>query len=165
MKKEENYMAEEVKKEEPQKVETPKVETTSTNAVLKAADEKKEKKSKATFVRLLVMIVVFLVLGGVGIASGVFALSDLSDVVFDFSAIWKVLIMMASVITLETLIVFFAWSPEAEKPQGAFRDFRDLQPDEIHCSYCYFMLGSFHSWRQRIHHRCQRRDRSPDRWL
>jgi small conductance mechanosensitive channel len=112
MKKEENYMAEEVKKEEPQKVKTSKDETTSTNAVLKAADEKKEKKSKATFVRLLVMIVVFLVLGGVGISSGVFALSDLSDIVFDFSAIWKVLIMMASVITLETLIVFLLGLPK-----------------------------------------------------
>ena len=102
-------MAEEVKKEE-----TKKVESTSTNVVLQAADAKKEKKSKATLIRLIIMIVVFLILSGAGLLSGVFAFDDLSDLEFNFSAIWKVLIMMASVITLETLIVFLLGLPKVK---------------------------------------------------
>ena len=113
-------MADEVKKDETKKVETQKPEAQKTekngaavgNPVLQAADAKKEKKSKATLVRLVVMLLIFFALGGVGLLSGVFALDDLSEIDFNFSSIWKLLVMMASVITLETLIVFLLGLPK-----------------------------------------------------
>lgn len=79
---------------------------------LKAADEKKEKKSKATLVRLIVMIAVFLLLGGVGMLSGLFTWDDLKDINFSFSTFWLLLVMIACVITFETLIVFILSLPK-----------------------------------------------------
>lgn len=105
-------MADEVKKEEVKKEEPQK--TVTKNAVLQAADEKKEKKSKATLVRLIVMILVFLALGGIGMLSGLFAWDDLSEIQWNFEAIWKLLVMIACVITLETLIVFILGLPKPE---------------------------------------------------
>lgn len=108
-------MADEVKKEEVKKEEVKKEEAKSANggnAILRAADEKKEKKSKATLIRLIVMIIVLAVVGGAGMLSGLFSWDELSDVTIDLTAIWKLLIMMASVITIETLVVFLLGLPK-----------------------------------------------------
>lgn len=75
---------------------------------------KKENKSKATLVRLIVMVVIFLVLGGVGLLSGLFTWNDLSRLNFNFTVLWQLLVMIASVITLETLIVFVLGLPKPE---------------------------------------------------
>lgn len=75
---------------------------------------KKENKSKATLVRLIVMVVIFLVLGGVGLLSGLFTWNDLSQLNFNFTVLWQLLVMIASVITLETLIVFVLGLPKPE---------------------------------------------------
>ena len=66
----------------------------------------KENKTKSTLVRLVVMLVAFFALGGIGLLSGVFAWDDLADLNINMTAIWKVLVMAACVITFETLIVF-----------------------------------------------------------
>ena len=80
--------------------------------VLKKEDAKKEKKNKGTLVRLIVMAVIFAILAGVGKLSGLFAWADLAGVNFSFSALWKLLVMIACVITLETLIVFILGLPK-----------------------------------------------------
>lgn len=80
--------------------------------VVKKEETKKEKKSNATLIRLIVMIVVFGILAGVGLLSGLFTWEDLSEMNFSFAAFWKLLVMMASVITLETLVVFVLSLPK-----------------------------------------------------
>lgn len=87
-------------------------ENKSESKALKAVDEKKEKKSKATLIRLIVMVVVFLLLGGIGMLSGLFTWDDLAEIDFSFSVFWKLLVMIASVITLETLLVFILSLPK-----------------------------------------------------
>lgn len=74
----------------------------------------KANKSKATFVRLVVMLVIFFALGGIGLLSGLFTWEDISELNINIEAIWKVLVMAACVITFETLIVFVLSLPKPE---------------------------------------------------
>ena len=80
--------------------------------VLQKADEKKEKKNKSTLVRLIVMIVIIAILIPVGFLTQVFSWDDLSETEFQFSSLWKLLVMIACVITVETLIVFLLSLPK-----------------------------------------------------
>ena len=80
--------------------------------VLQKADEKKEKKNKSTLVRLIVMIVIIAILIPVGFLTQVFSWDDLSETEFQFSSLWKLLVMIACVITVETLIVFLLGLPK-----------------------------------------------------
>ena len=92
-------MAEEVKKSE----------------ALQKADEKKGKKNKGTFVRLIIMIVILAILLPVGFSTDVFSWSDLENSNFSFAMLWKLIVMIFCVITVETLLVFLLNLP---KPQN-----------------------------------------------
>ncbi len=80
--------------------------------MMKKVDEKKEKKNKGTLVRLIVMIVVLGILVGIGFLSQVFSFEDLENVNFSFATLWKLLVMIACVIAVETLLVFLLGLPK-----------------------------------------------------
>lgn len=80
--------------------------------VMKKVEEKKVRKNKSALIRLIVMIVILAVLIPVGFLTQVFSMEELEDMNFSFSAVWKLLVMIVCVITVETLLVFLLGLPK-----------------------------------------------------
>lgn len=80
--------------------------------VMKKVEEKKVRKNKSALIRLIVMIAILAVLIPVGFLTQVFSMEELEDMNFSFSAVWKLLVMIVCVITVETLLVFLLGLPK-----------------------------------------------------
>lgn len=80
--------------------------------VMKKVEEKKVRRNKSALIRLIVMIVILAVLIPVGFLTQVFSMEELEDMNFSFSAVWKLLVMIVCVITVETLLVFLLGLPK-----------------------------------------------------
>ena len=80
--------------------------------VMKKVEEKKVRKNKSALIRLIVMIVILAVLIPVGFLTQVFSMVELVDMKFSFSAVWKLLVLIVCVITVETLLVFLLGLPK-----------------------------------------------------
>ena len=80
--------------------------------VMKKVEEKKVRKNKSALIRLIVMIVILAILIPVGFLTEVFSMEELEEMNFSFSAVWKLIVMIACVITVETLLVFLLGLPK-----------------------------------------------------
>ena len=80
--------------------------------VMKKVEEKKVRKNKSALIRLIVMIAILAVLIPVGVLTQVFSMEELEDMNFSFSALWKLIVMIVCVITVETLLVFLLGLPK-----------------------------------------------------
>lgn len=86
--------------------------STNVKGTISLAEEKRAGRTKSSLIRLIVLAVILAVFIPVGFLTEVFSWEELENVNFSFGKLWGLLVMIACVITVETLIVFLMSLPK-----------------------------------------------------